>query len=60
MSKKITSIIFIVVLVCLSLYDLVLFSIGLPTISSIVWEWNAKMPVIPFLGGFVAGHLWWK
>lgn len=59
-SKKVTSIIFIVFFVGILLYDLVLYTTGHSTISEIIWEWNLKIPVIPFIGGFIAGHLWWK
>ena len=59
-SKRVTSIIFIVFFVSLLLYDLVLYVTGHSTISEIIWEWNSKIPVIPFMGGFIAGHLWWK
>lgn len=59
-SKRVTSIIFIVFFISLLLYDLVLYATGHSTISAIIWEWNLKIPVIPFIGGFIAGHLWWK
>lgn len=29
------------------------------TISEIIWHISKRYPVVPFVGGFVAGHFWW-
>lgn len=60
MMKKKTTLIFLMSLLLLSLYDLHLFSLKEVTFSQLIWEWSKEMPIVPFLGGFVCGHLWWK
>ena len=29
------------------------------TISESIWEWNAKLPFVPFAGGVLCGHFFW-
>lgn len=60
MNKKKLEIAMIVGIVLIAAYDLYLFSSGQVTISRIVWDWNRDLPIVPFLGRLVAGHLWWK
>lgn len=50
----------VVVIILVSIYDLYLYGSGRVTISAVIWDWNKDMPIVPFLGGLVAGHLWWK
>ena len=40
------------------LYDLYLWARGQKTISQVIIKWSKDIPFIPFMGGFLAGHLW--
>jgi hypothetical protein len=47
-------------LACIAIYDawVLLIREGAPTVSDVVKRVSASYPVLPFLAGFCAGHLW--
>ena len=54
---------FVILVVSITLiYDLfVMIKAGAhSTITGVVIDWSYEMPFIPFLCGFVCGHLFWK
>ena len=40
------------------LFDLFLFGKGNQTLSQVIIKYSRDIPFIPFIGGFLAGHLW--
>ena len=55
----------LVLLLCLIpllVYELVTFANPTPgdTISETVWQLSKEWPMVPFLFGVVAGHLFWQ
>ncbi len=58
---KPTHYILIAVAASLIAFDIVVACTGwLPTISEVAWQTAGQHPVVPFLAGVVAGHLWWQ
>ena len=58
---KPTHYILIAVAVLLVAFDIVVATTGImPTISEVAWGVAGQHPVVPFLAGVVAGHLWWQ
>ena len=58
-TKKLTTIIILITLTGLIIYDIVIAVSGGVTISEVVWSVLDK-PFIPFLAGFLCGHLFWQ
>lgn len=57
-----TKIIIVATVVIILLIDLALLAFNgkQSTISAVIWEWSHRQPIIPFLGGALAAHLWWS
>ncbi len=49
-------------LACLALYELLAALRAMPgaPISELVWRWATCRPIVPFVAGMVAGHLFWQ
>lgn len=30
------------------------------SISQFIWDLSAKRPIVPFFGGFICGHFWFR
>lgn len=60
--KKITLIIIAVTIVVLLAWDVYAILMGgtEASISSIIITSSYKFPLIPFFGGLLAGHFWWR
>lgn len=59
--KNITRIIVITIPVLLLIYTGLMFVFDREaTITNVVVEWSREFPLIPFLGGLVCGHFWWR
>lgn len=55
---KMTKWFIIISTVLISAYDVFAFlSHQDATISETIWNWSAKYPIVPFLGGLLSGHL---
>lgn len=52
---------FIVVGAAIGIWDVYAVSSGRPndTVSAVMQTWGRMAPWLPFLLGFLAGHLWW-
>jgi len=50
------------VLTLVGLFDIVsaFHGRGTNTVSDYIQSWSIKFPLIPFLAGLLAGHLWFK
>jgi hypothetical protein len=48
------------ILFAVAVTDVALWLSGNKTLSKVTWEASKKYPVIPFLGGLLAGHLFWR
>lgn len=60
--KKITVIFILAVVIIIAAYDVWTFvELGNndATISAQLIEWSYNYPLVPFLFGIIAGHLWW-
>lgn len=61
MIKKITRIVILVGVLLWIGWDIFAFIKGHDaTISIQIWGWSSRWPVIPFVSGFVCGHLFWQ
>jgi len=60
--KKATSIIIVVLLVAVMIYDFVAIQVGgtEASVSSILINFAYKMPIFTFSTGVVCGHLFWR
>jgi hypothetical protein len=58
----ITAILLVVALAAVAVYDAYagLFLGGDATVTSVVQAWSRDYPLIPFLAGLLAGHLFWR
>jgi len=62
MTEKITKIVIIVAVVGIITYDIVMATnkTSGDTVSEVIWQTIKGNPWIPFLVGFVCGHLFWN
>lgn len=60
--KKVTQIVICIALVGLIIYDVIAIVQGgtEASISSIIITYAYKMPMMPFMVGFLMGHLFWR
>ena len=58
-TKKLTTAIILITITGLIIYDIIIAVTGGVTISQVVWSVCNK-PFIPFLTGFLCGHLFWQ
>jgi hypothetical protein len=60
--EKMTDIFTVGIVLAIAIYDIyVLWKDGVKsTISVRILNWSIKYPVIPFVFGFVMGHLFWS
>jgi hypothetical protein len=47
---------------CLALYELLAITraVKVTTLSELVWALATCRPIVPFIAGLVAGHLFWQ
>lgn len=60
MSTKTIAIVLGVIIVGVIGWDAWLALSGSTTISEAVWAWSKNTPILPFAGGLLCGHLWWR
>ena len=62
MTKKTTIIFIVAATAALVIWDFVVAGnkVEGDTISEVIWDWSRQTPMIPFVVGFVCGHLFFR
>lgn len=60
--RKLTGAVVMATVVILSLYDVYAYIEGGTegTISHLILSWSYSHPMVPFIGGLLSGHFWWR
>ncbi len=60
--RKLTASVVMLTIVVLALYDVYAFTEGGTegTISHLLMTWGYNYPMVPFVGGVLVGHFWWR